>query len=153
MTSTDILYNSESILEGAKAFRKDANDIMSGLAKEFKFDINSDDTFPFEMYKHKANDKGVFNEDWTYYFHGSECRFDNLRSGQIIELISISKPEFGYLDGFYFYNYLSTTDRFKDLALWFGDYSKVWKALEVLADNKVLRRDLSVSFNRNIIAK
>ena len=152
MTLKEILDNSVEIIECAKAFRYDATYLMTELAKDFDFSLAEGEGFPKQVYQHKYNNKGIFRGEWSYYFHGAECRFDNLTTGQIVELIHVVKPEFGFLDGYFFYNYMVTTARFKELANWFENYSNVWDAIEVLADQGLLTRIMSVFINRNIIA-
>ncbi len=152
MTETEIIQNQIEIVECAKSFRQDANYLMNELAKDFNFSLNATEKFPREIYNHKYNSKGFFREEWTYYFHGAECRFDNLRTKQVVELIYITKPEFGFLDGYFFYNYMTTTSKFKNLANWFGDYGNVWTAIELLANKGILTRNLLVNIQRNIIA-
>ncbi len=69
-----------------------------------------------------------------HFLHGSECRFENLQTQQIVEVIVVTKPEFGYLDCYFFYNYVATTERFRDLAQFFNnDYRNICKAIDLLA--------------------
>lgn len=152
LTSTDFIRNEIAIIECARSFREDANILMNALAKDFNFSLEVDSVFPRDIYRHKYNNKGALRNDRTYYFHGAECRFDNLSTGQVVELIYVTKPEFGYLDGYFFYNYMVTTAKFKDLANWFGDSRNVWIAMETLADRDILTRDRFLTINRNIIA-
>jgi hypothetical protein len=152
MTSEDIIENKEIILESAKAFREDANNLMIELSKDFNFSLEATEMFIREVYSHKYNNKGIFRNEWTYYFHGAECRFDNINTGQIVEMIILTKPEFGFLDGYFFYNYMASTERFRELAAWFENHKNVWEAIKILADEKVLTRVASVEINRNIIA-
>ena len=152
MTRIDIIKKQSEILECAKTFRYYANLLMRELSKDFDFNIESAELLPIEMYSHKYNSKGVFRGDWTYYFHGAECRFDNLRSGQVVEVIITTRPEFGFLDGYFFYNYMLTTDKFKSLATWFTGYVNVWKALDILEEEGILTKVASVQTARNIIA-
>jgi hypothetical protein len=152
MTSKEILKNKEIILECAKAFREDANNLMTELSKDYKFSLESSELFAPEVYAHKHNNKGIFRNEWTYYFHGAECRFDNINTGQIVEIIIIAKSEFVFLDGYFFYNYMASTERFKKLATWFENNTNVWKAIEILVDEMVLTRVPYVEMNRNILA-
>ncbi len=152
MTLKDVINNEKEILACAKSFRKDANGLMKVLAKDFNFRLKKSVTFPKEIYDHKYRNKGLLRNEWTYFFHGAECRFDNLCTGQVVELIYITRPEFGFVDGYFLYNYMATTDNFKDLAIWFGDHLNVWKAIDILADKKVLTRKPEVLTKRNIIA-
>jgi hypothetical protein len=152
MTSQDIIKNKEIILQCAKAFREDANNLMNELSKDFEFSLDSSELFAPEVYAHKQNNKGIFRYEWTYYFHGAECRFDNINTGQIVEMIITTKPEFGFIDGYFFYNYMASTERFKALASWFENHTNVSNAIEVLANEKVLTRVSTIENNRNIIA-
>lgn len=152
LTPKEILDNKAAIVECAQAFRYDANRLMKELSEEFNFSLEAEALFSKEVYGHKYNNKGLLRKEWTYFFHGAECRFDNLNTGQIVELIYITKPEFGFLDGFFFFNYMETTDRFKNLASWFKDYLNVRASMDVLADEGFLVRDTSVGIHRNIIA-
>lgn len=152
MTEKEILDKQNEIIDCARLFRHDANHLMNELAKDFDFSLAADGIFPEDIYHHKYNNKGVFREEWVYYFHGSECRFEHLKTGQVVELIYITKPEFGFLDGYFFYNYMSTTGKFKELANWFGDHMNVWTAIELLADRNILNRNLPANTQRNIIA-
>jgi hypothetical protein len=151
MSLEDIIDKKEIILECAKAFRKDANNLMTQLSKDYNFSLEPEESFAQEVYAHKYNNKGLFRNEWTYYFHGSECRFDNIITGQIVEMIIITKPEFGFLDGYFFYNYMASTEKFKELASWFENHTNVWEAVRILADEKILTRVPSVEINRNII--
>jgi len=153
MSLQEIIENETEIFECAKAFRQDANNLMYELAKVSTSGLPTTEFVAKEIYDHKYNNKGLFRDDWTYYFHGAECRFDNLKTGQIVELIYITQPEFGFLDGYFFFNYLATTDRFKKLTGVLTDSSKTWAAIEALADKGILKRDLSVTIKRNIIAR
>ncbi len=140
MTRIDVIKNQAEILECAKAFQHDANFLMRELSKDFNFNIESDELYPKEMYSHKYNCKGIFRNDWTYYFHGAGCRFDNLQSGQVVEIIITERPEFGLFTGYFFYDYMLTTDKFKSLATWFLGYENVYKALDILKEEGVLTK-------------
>jgi hypothetical protein len=152
MTQNEIIDNEAPIFECAKSFRQEANYLMLGLAKDYNFSLDKGALFAKEVYAHKYKNKGIFREEWEYHFHGAECLFENLKTGQIIELIYTNKPEFGFLDGYFFYNYMLTTDRYKNLARWFTNYLNVWTAIEDLADRKILTRMPGTNTNRNIIA-
>jgi hypothetical protein len=152
MSLEDIIDKKEIILECVKAFREDANNLMTQLSKDYNFSLEPEESFSREVYAHKYNNKGVFRNEWTYYFHGSECKFDNIITGQIVEIIIIAKPEFGFLDGYFFYNYMATTERFKKLANWFENHTNVWDAIRILADENILTTIPSVEMKRNIIA-
>lgn len=136
----EILANKDSIYLCAKAFRNDANTLMLQLSQMFCFDINDCGAFPLSVYKTNYYKKGILDNDWTFYIHGSHCRFDNLKTGQIVEVRYTEKPEFGFLDGFFFFDYMQSTEKFKDLANWFGNYLNVYEAIELLSDEGILTK-------------
>ncbi len=123
---------------------------MGELADYYGFSLQEE--FPKHIYNCKFNNKGYFKNGWPYYFHGAECKFENISTGQTIEMIYITRPEFGYLDGYFLYNYMLTTDRFRSLGERFGDCHNVWIAIHTLAEWGVLTKDPLVSIQRNIIA-
>jgi hypothetical protein len=152
MTREGIIDNQGKILECARSFRDDANYLMYGLANDFSFSLAKPISFPKEVYKSKYNNKGIFRNDWTYWFHGAECVFENTRTGQVVELIWVTTPEFGFLDGYFFYNYMLTTERYKELAKWFESYSNVWEAIDRLAEIEILYNVPTAGIARNVIA-
>lgn len=152
LTVQEIIKNKESIYLCAKSFRNDATSLMHQLALKFDFEINDCGAWPMPVYKTKYNDKGILNSEWTFYLHGSHCRFDNLKTGQAVEVRYTEKPEFGFLDGFFFYNYMLTTDRFKNLADWFIEYSNVYTAIDVLAEEGTLTRRTNIRLGNNVLA-
>lgn len=62
MTETEIIQNQREIVECAKSFRQDANNLMNELASDFNFSLDATETFPSEIYNHKYNNKGIFRE-------------------------------------------------------------------------------------------
>ena len=134
MTNQEIITNKERIYLSAKAFREDANSLMLQLSNKFNFSLDDCGAWPIEVYRTTYKNKGLLNTDWTFYLHGSHCRFDNLKTGQIVEVKYTEKPEFGCLDGFFFYTYMQTTDRFKYLADWFKNHLDVYNAIETLTE-------------------
>jgi hypothetical protein len=152
LTAQEIIKNKESIYLCAKAFRQDANTLMHQLAQKFDFNINDCGAWPESVYKTRHNNKGILDVEWTFYIHGSHCRFDNIKTGQVVEIRYTEKPEFGYLDGFFFYNYMQTTARFKTLADWFIESSNVYEAIEVLSNEGTLAKTTNTKYVNLILA-
>ncbi len=140
MTVQKIIDNKEQIYLCAKAFRNDATALMQMLSEKFDFSINNCGTWPITIYQTSRSNKGILNEEWTFYLHGSHCHFENINTGQSVEVRYTEKPEFGYLDGFFFLNYMQTTVRFKNLADWFINSSNVYIAIEELAKEGTLTK-------------
>ena len=125
---------------------------MLQLSQTFDFDLNNCGAWPITVYKTSYKNKGILNADWTFYLHGSHCRFDNLKTGQAIEVQYTEKPEFGCLDAFFFYTYMQTTDRFKELANWFINHINVYNAIKILVEEGVLTKKSSTMFGSYIVA-
>jgi len=153
LTDQKIIANKEKIYLCAKAFREDASALMLQLSQKFSFDLNDCGKWPAPVYKTNFKNKGVLNPEWMFYLHGSHCRFENLKSGQIVEVKYTEKPEFGCLDAFFFYNYMQTSDKFKDLASWFVDHTNVYAALEILADEGTLTKKPSMVLGSYLLAE
>jgi len=123
------------------------------MADKFSIDLKTLDGLSELKYKKNNKQRGVLNEEWNYFFHGAECKFENIRTGQIVEIIIITRPEFGCLDGYFLFNYMTTTSKFNKLTGHFGkNYLNVWKAIDVLADEGILTKLHQLSINRNVVA-
>jgi hypothetical protein len=140
LTDREIIANKLDIFSCAKAFREDANKLMRQLSKTFNFDLNECGRWPAYVSKSKYNNKGILDSEWSFYLHGAHCHFENLVTKQIVEVRFTENPEFGCLDGFFFYTYMKTTDKFKSLANWFDNHSNVYYAIEILSEAGTLTK-------------
>lgn len=65
---------------------------------------------------------GVLNDEWDYFFHGMQCRFDNIKTGQVVDA---QLKNYGYLpdmlDPGFFLKYVNTTEKYADVAAFFND--------------------------------
>ncbi|GAB2842815.1 DUF6896 domain-containing protein [Ferruginibacter profundus] len=148
-----ILQKRFELFECAKAFRQDGNNLMSLMANKFGIDLETLDGLQELKHKKSVKQRGKLNDDWNYYLHGAECQFENVKSNQVVEVIVVTKPEFGYLDCYFFYNYMATTERFKNLAAFFNnDYHNICKAIDLLVFEGILTRVNDLLIQRNVIA-
>jgi hypothetical protein len=148
-----ILQKKLELYECAKAFRLDANYLMGLMADTFGIDLQTLDGWEELKQKKSSKQRGKLNEQWNYYLHGAECQFENVNTNQVVEVIVLTKPEFGYLDCYFFYKYMSTTERFKNLSTFFGnEYQNICKAIDLLAFEGVLTRIDDLFIERNVIA-
>lgn len=148
-----ILHKKLELFECARSFREDANHLMRLMAKTFDIDLQTLDGLHDLKYHKSHKQRGLLNEEWSYFLHGAECRFESKATGQVVEIIVVTRPEFGYLDCHFFYNFMATTERFEDLAAYFdNNYIHVCKAIDLLAHEGVLTRVSGLSIERNVIA-
>jgi len=137
MTAQRILEFKEAIYNCVKDFRQDANYMMGQLASEFKFKIQPSISFPQEVYRRHYNNKGIFKGKWSFYFHGSHCRFEHLSTGQVLEILFTFSPEFGYINPFFFLGYIKTTEKHKWLEKVLNE-ENIDFAIELLVDENLL---------------
>lgn len=147
MTTQRILEFKEAIYNCAKEFRQDANSMMAQLASDFNFEIKPSISFPKEVYRH-YNDKGIFKGEWSFYFHGSHCRFEHLNTGQVLEVLFTHSPEFGYINPFFFLVYVKTTEKHKWLKEVLNE-ENIHFAIELLVEEGVLSK-IENSVDRNL---
>jgi hypothetical protein len=145
-----ILDAKEAIYKCAKDFRHDANFMMTELASEFKFEIQPSISFPKEVYRH-YNNKGVFKGEWSFYFHGSHCRFEHLNTGQVLEVMFTHSPEFGYINPYFFLVYLMTTEKHKWLVEVLNE-ENIHFAIELLMKEGVLTKIEDTTNNNLVLA-
>jgi hypothetical protein len=62
----------------------------------------------FEL-KVKSNQRGILNNEWKYSFLGRGCRFENLLTGQIVNVFLGFEDNFRSLEEFKFVRYLRTS--------------------------------------------
>lgn len=105
---------------------------MLQLAQKFEFDVYNCGAWPSPVYHTNRNKKGMLNENWSFFLHGAHCCFEHILTGQTLEVRYTEKPEFGILEGFFFYTYMRTTDEFNSLAQWFNDCANVYAAIDIL---------------------
>ncbi len=135
-----IIDNKDIIYSCAKSFRRDATRLMEKLSSTFSINLETLDGLHQLKHKKSERQRGSLDSEWNYYFHGQDCRFENIKSGQVVEVMLMGKHEFGFLNSFYFYNYIKSTEEFNDLAKLLFNQSCVSKALDVLAIKGILAK-------------
>lgn len=99
----------KAVIEIIDSFEKKANELIHLLAASFHLDLNS--KYPFEKLLSIQNDlkKGNIEDNWTYWFHGSHCDFENKTTKQYLHVSIISEKNHGAIDSFYLYKFFITT--------------------------------------------
>ncbi|MBT30442.1 MAG: hypothetical protein CMO01_12355 [Thalassobius sp.] len=65
------------------------------------------------------NGAETLSNGWGFFVHGEHCLFENIYSGQKLE-VSLGRDEFiKNLDPYFFYQFLNTTEEFKHLIKYF----------------------------------
>ncbi|MFW2172431.1 DUF6896 domain-containing protein [Acinetobacter guillouiae] len=91
------------------------------------------------------NGQKTLSEDWSFFVHGEHCMFENLITGQILEVSLGNKESIGNLDPYFFYNFLKTTFEFNHLTKYFvNPFSSTLDFFEKLERQKILTIDFGV---------
>ena len=81
-----ILNNSDMILKSIENFKKTADSLITRLCTKLKFPKEN----VSEDWRLSINEKDLLDEKldevWEYYFHGYQCKFENKKTGQIVNV-------------------------------------------------------------------
>ena len=97
-----------------ESFDHSAHGLIQELSQ--KFELNLNDEHPFYRLQSASNDlrRGQLNEDYSYRFHGSHVCFQNLVTGQTVDVFVNEKSEYGTFSYSNLKYYIETTDEFSD---------------------------------------
>jgi len=124
ITDGEIENNQVFFEKCAQDYRKLANELIYKVANILEVTINS--KFPlltFNPFKMNKKSTGQI-DNWRYYFHGFHCGFENIETGQEIEVPLIFGLEFGDLDPYFFTRFIKSTPKYQPLPIdIYEDYS------------------------------
>lgn len=94
-------------------FEKTANEMIKLLAEEFQLNLKNQN--PFSKLLSRQNDlwKGKLNDNWTYWFHGDACDFENSKTQQFLHVKINRRSNYGTIDNFYLFKFMQTTHSLK----------------------------------------
>ena len=104
--------NGNLLYKGIVEFNIKAFEVINALALEFNINLDSEN--PFSKLQKQENKlwKGYFSE-WDYCFHGDSCEFINIKTKQFIEVKIDEKKNYGAIESYYLWKFISTTDGIK----------------------------------------
>lgn len=114
----------------AKDYRKLATHLIYSLASHFDEIIDPENAMhTFGKYK-RGRQSGAMGL-WKYSLHGSDCRFQNTKTGQTIEVYLLTQLEFGILDPYFFIQFMKTTESYQAMPIEiYEDYPEGYLILE-----------------------
>lgn len=143
-----VLAHAQTLVDAARQFRKIAHEVISLLAEKFGVSAEAiNERFRFGL----SDDlySGDLSDNWHYFFHGYECRFQSERTKQVLDVKLDYPNERGVLDAYFFYEFLQTTPDFKEIADLFADgYHDTSRALDILEKKGLLRLIIDSSGKR-----
>jgi hypothetical protein len=131
ISEQEIADNSLFFEQCAKDYRVLATQLISELAGKFNETIDSENAMhTFGKYKRSRQTGIGIMGSWKYRLHGSDCRFENIETGQTIEVYLLTRLEFGALDPYFFVEYIKTTKKYRPLPVEF--YEDFWDGDRIL---------------------
>lgn len=124
ITDKEIEENQIFFEQCAKDYRQLGEELLFMLVDKLDLELNKD--FPLETFNKLKHDKRQIGkvENWKYFVHGFHCRFENNKTGQIIEVPLVFGLEFGDLDPYFFTRYIKSTPKYNPLPVdIFEDYA------------------------------
>jgi hypothetical protein len=103
-----ILDHAPTLLQAMHHFHVTAHHCMALLAHDLgvPVEVFAERYFRFHLTDHY---EGILPQGWSYYFHGSACCFQHRTSGQRLEVKLGYLREFGVLDPYFFWQFVTTT--------------------------------------------
>jgi hypothetical protein len=137
ISDKEIIDHQDFFEKCAKDYRNLAKRLINELAQHLEIEINPDsplDSFNFLKRREHRPKKNII-EDWRYYVHGFHCCFENIKTGQVIEVSLVNGLEFGALDPYFFTGFVKSTSGYKPLPIEiFEDYADGVRILEKMEE-------------------
>lgn len=115
ITDEEIESNQDFFEQCAKDYRQLGKKLLFKLVNKLNLKLNED--FPLGTFNILKSGKKQIGkvENWKYFVHGFHCGFENITTGQIIEVPLVFGLEFGDLDPYFFTKYIKSTPSYKPL--------------------------------------
>lgn len=137
ISDKEIVDHQDFFEKCAKDYRDLATRLINKLANQLGIEIDPEspmDSFNFlKRSEHRPQKDKVDN--WRYYIHGAHCCFDNIKTGQVIEVSLVNGLEFGALDPYFFTGFIKSTPDYQPLPVAiFEDYADGVRILEKMEE-------------------
>lgn len=96
-----VIEMEEDLVEAAQHFRRTATGLAVALA-------SYNQVAPGRLWE-ECRKLECHSAAWDLEVHGQHCRFENRKTGQIVEVSMWFGTEFGVLDPYFFFDYMRTT--------------------------------------------
>lgn len=113
-TKEEVLKNLYLLIDIIKDYAHDTRKLVNDLANKYQLTIDRD--YPFNTFHlfRMNTPMGELDGEWSYFFHGFECKFKNRKTGQEVEVFLTFSDEFGALDAEFLGRYIRTNPRHDD---------------------------------------
>ncbi|NME72782.1 DUF6896 domain-containing protein [Flammeovirga aprica] len=152
ITTEFVISHITEFLQCYIEFDKKAHQMMELMASTFKIDLN-DSAQIWDLKRNRSKrQRGQINSSWNYFFHGAECAFENVNTGQYIDVKIIYGREYGVIDNFFLYRFIETTESLKpQFELLEGKSQNLRKVTSVLKEKGFLINRPNFDFEELIL--
>ncbi len=96
------------------------------------------------------NGREHLSDDWSFNVHGEHCLFENIDTGQRLEVSLVDKSSVDNLDPYFFYNFLETTESLKHLTKYLGHpFNGTFELFKDLERQKILTHISGAEFRKS----
>jgi len=139
-----ILCNAEMFMEAIDRFLNLADKLLLNLAQNLKFEVHDLERYIYseDFITSRIASTGMLDNNWDYFFHGSECRFQNKTTGQIVDItLRRVSNRYARVNPYFFGEYVHTTDQEEAIASFIKHkFHDSLRILEILEENNHLVR-------------
>jgi hypothetical protein len=137
ISDNEIVDHQDFFENCAKDYRDIATRLINKLANHLGIEIDPES--PLDSFNHlKSSEHRPQNDlvdNCRYYIHGFHCCFENIKTGQVIEVSLVNGLEFGALDPYFFTRFIKSTPDYKPLPIEiFEDYADGVRILEKMEE-------------------
>ena len=131
-----VIEMEEYLITAAQHFRRIATELAVTLA--------SDNNVAPDRLWDECRKLESHSPNWGMDIHGQHCRFENLETGQTVEVSMWFGTEFGVLDPYFFFDYMTTTPDLKPPAELRDAFHDTRRAMDILEERGKLYRVVGV---------
>ena len=143
----------ELIIETIICFEKKANEMINLLAKKYSLDLKSTNPFS-KLLDRKSNLwRGNLNKEWTYWFHGAHCDFENKNTKQYIHASITYGTHYAVIDNFYLYEFLQTTESLKHIHKVVDSQKIIFETINNLFEEGILVDIEEIPWKKSLVLK
>jgi len=150
ITDREIEDHQDFFVKCAKDYRKLSIELIYKLANKLKVSIHPE--FPLLTFKPFLTDKKASGkiDHWRYSLHGFHCGFNNIETGQEIEVPLTFGLEYGSLDPYFFSLFINSTPEYQPLpvAIYedYADGSRIIEKMLSLGKFEKIRSNMEQEF-------
>jgi hypothetical protein len=131
-------FEKKIVIEAIIEFDKTAKKLIEKLLTEFG--IETEEQNPFNKFISIKNNlqRGNISENWSYWFHGDACQFENSETKQLVYVKINRNGNYGVIDNYYLYKFILTTKSLENVTQKINSETKFNELIMELEKEKII---------------